>query len=214
MSPRRSIAEARRTRETIERHATDLATTIGLEGLSIGRLALDLGMSKAGVIGHFGTKEALQLAVIETAVETFVERVWAPAAAAAPGRSRLEALCDAWLDYLASDELQGGCFLTAAACEFDGRPGPVREAIATAVRAWLQVLAAEAATAIANGEIAGASPEQVAFELNALTQAANQAQQLLDDPTAFDRARRAMHRLLGEQLAASPRGAAPPRRRD
>jgi AcrR family transcriptional regulator len=196
MSPRRSIAEARRTREAIQRRATDLASTIGLEGLSIGRLASEMGMSKAGIIGHFGTKEALQLAVVDVAVSDFVERVWVPAASAVSGRRRLEALCDAWLDYLAGDHLPGGCFLTAAACEFDGRPGPVHDAIATAVGGWLQVLAAEAATAVGDGELDDVVPEQVAFELNAIAQAANQAKQLLGDPTAFDRAREAVRRVL------------------
>jgi AcrR family transcriptional regulator len=196
MSPRRSIAEARRTREAIQRLATDLASTIGLEGLSIGRLAGEMQMSKAGIIGHFGTKEALQLAAVELAAEDFVEHVWAPAASVAPGRRRLEALCEAWLGYLASDDLPGGCFFTAAACEFDGRPGPVHDAIASAVGRWLQVLAAEAATALRNGELDDAVPEQVAFELNAIAQAANQANQLLGDPTAFCRARQAVQRVL------------------
>lgn len=198
MSPRRSIAEAQHTRDTIKRLATDLASTIGLEGLSIGRLASELRMSKAGILGHFRSKEALQLAAVEVAIDDFVERVWAPAASVPPGRRRLLAICDAWLAYLASDELPGGCFLTAAACEFDGRPGPVRDAIATAVESWLRVLAAEVAVAVAHGEMPGARPEQVAFELNALAQAANQANQLLDDPTALDRARTAMRRLLAE----------------
>ena len=193
------MADARQTRQAIVRHATDLASHMGLEGVTIGRLASDLGMSKAGVLGHFGSKEALQLAALDAAVEDFVGRVWVPAASAPAGLQRLRALCDTWLDYLASGDLPGGCFLTAAACEFDGRPGPVRDAVATAVNAWLEVLAAEAETAIAAGELPeSTAPVLLAFELNAFTQAANQAHQLLDDPAAFDRAREAVRlRLVG-----------------
>src|SRR5688500_9465082 len=135
--PRRSVAEAERTRQRIVAEAHARASTVGLEGVTIGTLADDLHMSKAGVLGHFRTKTAIQLAAVDRAVEDFVAHVWVPAGVAA--------ICEAWLDYLASRP--GGCFFTAASCEFDGRPGPVRDAVAQAVRAWLDVLAAEIAAA-------------------------------------------------------------------
>jgi AcrR family transcriptional regulator len=186
--PRRSVAEAEKTRQRIVYRATATAGRVGLEGVTIGTLAGDLQMSKAGVLGHFPTKTAIQLAAVDRAVADFVAHVWVPASTTPPGLARLEAIADAWLTYLAT--LPGGCFFTAASCEFDGRPGPVRDAVAAAVRAWLDVLAAEAATA------GFPDPTQLAFELNALTQGANQSRQLLDDPTAFTRARAAMARLL------------------
>src|SRR5215216_288519 len=99
--PRRSAADARNTRDAIVGRAVDVASLEGLEGITIGRLATDLHMSKAGVIGHFGSKEALQLAALDAATEVFRSEVWQPAAEARPGRERLEAICDAWVNYLA-----------------------------------------------------------------------------------------------------------------
>src|SRR5690348_12354631 len=100
MSPRRSVAAAAGTRQAILAHAVDVASLSGLEGLTIGTLADDLSMSKAGVVGPFGSKEALQLAALERAVEIFTDRVWRPAADAEPGLPRLRALYESRLAYL------------------------------------------------------------------------------------------------------------------
>ncbi|GAA3045834.1 TetR/AcrR family transcriptional regulator [Streptomyces roseofulvus] len=157
-------------------------------------------MSKAGVHGHFGSKEALQLAAFDVAVEQFRERVPARAAqAAGPGLGRLLHLCDAWVDYLEREGIAGGgCFLTAAALEFDNRPGPVRDAVADAADRWLTHLARLAAEAVEAGDLPSETdPAQIAFELNGIAMAANQAIQLQRDPAAPDRARRAMHRTVG-----------------
>ena len=198
MSPRRSAAAARDTREAIVLRAAEAASTDGLEGLSFGRLAQDLDMSKAGVAGPFGTKEALQLAALDEAVAAFTRNVWEPAAHHEPGLARLTAIARAWTGYLGGSRcLPGGCFLTAAAAEFDGRPGPVRNAVAKNTRRWRKVLAAEARTAIGNGELPeDADPEQIAFELNALAAGANQERQLLGDPRAAERGLQAMLRVL------------------
>lgn len=198
MSPRRSAAEAAGTRSAILDRAVELASLEGLEGVTIGRLAGDLRMSKSGVLGHFGSKEALQLDALEVATEVFRAEVWEPAARHEPGLPRLRAICDAWIGYLRRDVFPGGCFLTAAACEFDGRGGPVREAVAKAFSDWLALLAREARTAIEKGELpAERDPRQVAFELNALAMGANQALQLHGDRSGARAARAAMDRTLG-----------------
>ena len=195
--PRRSVAEAEKTRRRILRRAADQAGRLGLEGVTIGVLADDLHMSKAGVLGHFRSKARLQLAVIDEVVAEFVAHVWTPSAGHAPGLSRLEALCEAWFAYFESDDLPDGCFLTAASCEFDGRPGPIRDAVAQAIGAWLDVLTAEVTVAQSDGDLPDDQPpDQVAFEINAVVQGANQGRQLLDDPHAFDRARSALRRIL------------------
>src|SRR3954447_7754041 len=98
--PRRSAAEARQTRASIIDRAVDVASVDGLEGLTIGRLAGDLGMSKAGVMGHFGSKEALQLAAVENASEACRRAVWEPAAGARPGLQRLVAIAEAWIGHV------------------------------------------------------------------------------------------------------------------
>jgi AcrR family transcriptional regulator len=197
MSPRRSLAEAQETRAAIVHRAVDVSSVDGLEGLTIGRLASDLHMSKSGVLGHFGTKEALQLAALEAAIDRFRREVWEPAAQAEPGLPRLLAICDAWISYLERDVFPGGCFLTAAACEFDGRDGPVRDAIADAMSLWYRALEAQVREAIDTGDLPqGSDPKSIALQLNALAMGANQALQLFDDRRAAQAARRAMRATL------------------
>lgn len=197
MSPRSSVAQASRTRATIVAEVVARASVEGLEGVTIGTIADDLGMSKAGVVGPFGSKEELQLAALERAIAIFRAEVWDRAAGSAPGLERLRAIAEQWVSYLERDVFPGGCFLTAAAAEFDGRPGRVKEAVEEALRLWNSVLAAEVRTAIANGEVdPDTDPTQVAFELNAIAMAVNQARQLRGDAGAGRRGRMAMARVL------------------
>ncbi|WP_369244041.1 TetR/AcrR family transcriptional regulator [Streptomyces sp. R41] len=197
MSPRKSVAETAATRDRIIESALALASAEGLEGLTIGRLATDLEMSKAGVIGHFGTKEALQLAVLDAAVERFRLRVPARAVGARPGTERLARAFGEWIDYMAEDEGHGGCFRTSVASEFDGRPGPVRDAVLEALAAWSAYVTAELNTAVDNRELPERTDvDQLVFELNGVALAANQSIQLHRDPLAPTRARRAIARLL------------------
>jgi AcrR family transcriptional regulator len=207
---RRSAADAARTRVAILDRSVALASVEGLEGLTIGRLAGDLQMSKGGVLGHFGTKEELQLAAFDAALEVYRREVWMPAKDAAPGHARLLAIADAWLSYLRRDVFPGGCFLTAAACEFDDRPGRVRDAVIAAHRLWIGVLAAEVRTAIVNGELPRATdPEDVAFGLNAIAMGVNQARRLGVDSGAPERGWRAMRALLGAPRARRRKRAEP-----
>ncbi|MEV0186468.1 TetR/AcrR family transcriptional regulator [Streptomyces sp. NPDC050625] len=197
--PRRSAADASDTRERILHCAVAIAARDGLEGVTIGRLADDLGMSKAGVYGHFGSKEALQLATFGLAVEQFQELVPARAAGTGTGIERLRRLCAAWIDYLEQGGIAGGgCFLAAAAMEFDNRPGPVRDAVARAADDWLAHLERLAAAAVEAGDLpSDTDPAQLAFELNGIALATNQAIQLQGDTAAPQRARRAMNRAAG-----------------
>jgi AcrR family transcriptional regulator len=197
MSPRKSVAEAAATRDRIIESALALASAEGLEGLTIGRLAAALEMSKAGVIGHFGSKEALQLAVLDAAVERFRLRVPARAVGARSGTERLARAFDEWIDYMAEGEAHGGCFLTSVASEFDGRPGPVRDAVLDALAAWSAYVATELNTAVETRELPERTDvDQLVFELNGVALAANQSIQLHRDPQAPTRARRAIARLL------------------
>ncbi len=197
VSPRRSAAAAARTREAIVERAVAVASTQGLEGLTVGRLAADLGLSKSGVIGHFGSKEGLQLAALDAALRVFREEVWERAASEPSGRARLRALCDAWLSYLERGVFPGGCFLTAASSEFDDREGPVHDAVSEALGLWLSAIEREAEVAIKRRELSPAVDSvQVAFELNALAMGANQALQLRGDRAALALARHGMARAL------------------
>jgi AcrR family transcriptional regulator len=197
MAGRRSVGEARDTRTAIIDRAVAVASLEGLEGLTIGRLANDLQMSKAGVIGHFGSKEVLQLVALEEAVARFRREVWGKAESATPGRPRLLAICRAWAKYIGEPVFPGGCFITATSFEFDGRAGRVHDLVAEANTTWLKTLANEVRTAIEAGDLpARTDPMQVAFELNALAIGANQARQLHRDLRAASRCLQAMRRVL------------------
>jgi AcrR family transcriptional regulator len=195
--PRASVAEAARTREAIIDHAVGVASKEGLEGLTIGRLAGDRDMSKAGVIGHFGSKENLQLATLESAIEIFRREVWEPAEKHRPGIRRLRALCDAWVSYIERRVFPGGCFFAAAATEWDDRGGPVRDELAAEATRWRKVLGREIRTAVQDGDLpASTDPRQLAMELNGVVLILNHDLRLLHDPKAGERARRAMRRIL------------------
>jgi AcrR family transcriptional regulator len=195
--PRRSAAEAQRTRESIVDRSVSLASIEGLEGLTIGRVAGEVGLSKAGVLGHFPTKEELQLAAAQRAFEIFREEVWQPAAALPAGRARLLAICDSWLSYLERDVFPGGCFVASASCEFDDRPGRVRDLIAGAQARWLKVLEAEARAAVRAGELSSSTdPADIAFALNATAMGVNQGLHLFADDQAPARGWRAMRATL------------------
>lgn len=201
MSPRKSVAEAAATRTRIIERALALGSVDGLEGLTIGRLAVDLGMSKAGVIGHFGTKEALQLAVVDEAVERFRRRVPGHALGARPGVERLSRAFEEWIDYMTGDEAHRGCFLTSVAIEYDERPGPIRDAILAALSRWSDYVAAELDEAVTAGELPhDTDVAQLVFELGGVILAVQQAILMHRDPTAADRGRRAIRRMLGKTL--------------
>jgi AcrR family transcriptional regulator len=202
--PRRSADQVANSRAATLQTAVQLASVVGLDGLTIGRLAEELDMSKSGLVGRFGSKEQLQLATLELAADIFRRTVYAPAAQAAPGLRRLNAICDAWIKYLGRPPFPGGCFLTTASVEFDARPGPVCESVKQVMDRWLRVLEAQASIAIETGELLPSTdPKDVAFTINALAVGANCAYQLGRDPRVLKRARRAMAQALSRDSFGS-----------
>src|SRR3954471_11843509 len=161
-----------RARHVILRRAADIASQDGLAGLSIGRLATDLGVSKSGLFGYFGSKEELQLATIRTAATVYLDEVVRPALAVPPGLARVRRLCDQWLSYSQRRVFPGGCFFFAVGAEFDARPGRVHDAVAAASGSFAALLRETAAEAVALGHV-DADAEVLAFELHALGRAAN-----------------------------------------
>ena len=203
-------AQGQRTREAILRTAVDLASAEGLEGLTIGRLAAELEMSKSGLFAHFGSKEELQLATIGAAREIYVEEVINPALENDAGLPRLWALLESWLRYAEAGIFKGGCFFVAASAEFDGRPGPVRDLVASTMRAWLGVLERSVVESQKAGHLdRGSDAAQVAFELNAIAMGANWSFQLYGDREVFDRASRAMVARLHGIATRAARGMLP-----
>jgi AcrR family transcriptional regulator len=193
-----------RTRRAILRKAVNIASVEGLEGLTIGRLASVLRISKSGLFAHFGSKEDLQCAVVDEAREIFVERVVRPAYQF-QGLQRLRALCENWLAYGEEKVFPGGCFFSAASLEFDDRPGRVRELIVGLMRKWLGNLEQAARDAQSAGEIMkAADASQLAFEIQALAMGANWSSRLFRDPSIFRSVRSAILRRIEQVTEATP----------
>ncbi|MEI2731014.1 MAG: hypothetical protein V9G08_03235 [Dermatophilaceae bacterium] len=204
--PRRSVTDAQLTRARIVRHAVSAASAEGLEGITIGSLATALGMSKAGVVGPFGSKAELQVEVLDRATAEFRSAVVKPALQASAGLPRLLEVVDHWMDYLSDSPFPNGCFITAASCELDGRPGNLRDRLADVVRRWNAFLVEQVEIGQGNGDIDPAwDPAELVQIIVGLAMAANQSVQLLDDRNAPDRARRIMTELAtGRRAGASP----------
>ena len=182
------------TRRSILDRAVQLARKVGLEGLSIGRLAEELSLSKSGLFAHFGSKDALQSAVIEHAREQFVADVMAPAFKAPRGEPRLRALVDRWFVW---GKEEGGCLFVALAAEYDDRPGPLRDALASTQRDWLDSLATAARIAIDEKHFkTDVDPHQVAFELYGIMLAQHNIGRLIEDPKVGMRSKRAVEALI------------------
>ncbi|GAA0239416.1 TetR/AcrR family transcriptional regulator [Saccharothrix mutabilis subsp. mutabilis] len=184
------------TRRQILRRAAEIASVEGLEGLSIGRLATELEVSKSGVFAHFGSKEELQLATVRAAAKIFVDEVVTPALDLPPGVARLELLLEGWLAYSERRTFPGGCFFYAVQAEFDARPGRVRDAVAEYGRSW-NALVRETVEGVPDLAV---DAGQVAFELVAFLEMANAQSVLHDDPAAYTRARAAVRSCLDRAI--------------
>jgi AcrR family transcriptional regulator len=197
MPGRRSAVDALETRVAILRRAADIASVEGLEGLTIGRLAAELEMSKSGVIGQFGSKEELQLATLEYAAGVFRRHVWEPVQHYEPGLQRLLGVCETWTRYADGSFFPGGCFIAAAQFEWDGRDGRVHDALADWTGRWRNALVADIESAIAAGDLpAETDPAQVAYSLEALAAGMNPARQLHGDTNAAAWTLQAMRAVL------------------
>jgi AcrR family transcriptional regulator len=206
---RRTRSDGERSRRAILAAAASLATVEGLNGLTIGRLADETGMSKSGLFSHFGSKEELQLATIATAEDVFREDVVAPALAGGEGRRRVELLCERFMSHVEGGVFPGGCFFASAVAELDTRPGRVRDRVADTARGWSELVLTTLREAQERGEIdPAADPAQLGFELNAILAHANALFVLDRDPGVFDVARRAIAERL--ERSATPAPAAGP----
>ncbi|KJS55360.1 TetR family transcriptional regulator [Streptomyces rubellomurinus subsp. indigoferus] len=193
----RRLLRGEETRRAVLRRAVEIASVEGLEALSIGRLATDLGLSKSGVFAGFGSKEELQLATVRAARRIFADAVLAPVADIPPGLARARALCEGWLAYSRTRVFPGGCFFFEVTAEFDARPGPLRDALADSARAWHRIVE----DTLAEARTAGAlRPDtdlgDLAFGLIALLEAANSQAVLHEEDTPYQRAGRLLLRLL------------------
>jgi len=191
------VARGDATRRVVLRRAVDVASVDGLEGLSLGRLATELELSKSGVFALFGSKEELQLATVEAALEIFRSYVVTPSLAVAPGLPRLRAICENWLDYSEKRVFPGGCFFFNAGAEVDARPGRLHDAVAAASGSFAEFIRETCRDAVSLGHL-DTDAEVLAFELHALGRAANADAVLNNATTPYALARRAIRSRLGD----------------
>jgi AcrR family transcriptional regulator len=202
--PRRRRSDGERSRSAILREAAQLATVEGIEGLSISRLAEAVGMSKSGLFAHFGSKEELQLATIETASALFNEQVVKPTSVARTGLERLQQLGENFLRHVEDGVFPGGCFFASVAAEMDTHPGPVRDLAVQLTEDWLRQLETAVRDAQADGAIEPSEDAaQLAFELDAYLLLANAQFVASQDSTPIERARRALAHRLSAAVTAS-----------
>jgi AcrR family transcriptional regulator len=199
-APRRR-SDGQRSRDAILHEAARLATTEGISGLSIARLADAVGMSKSGLFAHFGSKEELQLATIDTAHALFHEHVIDPAQLAPNGIERLRSLLENYLSHIEHHIFPGGCFWASVVAEVDMHPGPVRDGAIQVVSEWLGQIESAIRDAQAEGAIDPSEDhEQLTYELESFVLCANTYFVIMQERTPLDRARRAIDRRLALRL--------------
>jgi AcrR family transcriptional regulator len=193
------VGKGERTREVILERALRLASEVGLEGVTIGRLASSLDLSKSGLFAHFASKDELQVKLLERAAERFTDAVVRPALTAPRGEPRVRAMFERWLRWPKLVPQPGGCVFVQAAVELDDRPGPARDLLVRLQREWLDSLAQAVRTAQGEGHFrADLDPYQLAFEIYGIMLVCHHQTRLLRDRHAEDRARRAFERLIAD----------------
>ena len=203
----RALQKGQQTKAVIVDASLGLATHIGLEGLSIGALADVTGMSKSGVFAHFGSREELQISVIREYHNRFEQEVFYPAMSSPRGVARLRAMFDNWMKRT-SIEIDSGCIYISGAVEFDDRPGPVRDALASSVMTWHGALKRTITMAKALGELhADVDEDQMLFEIHGLILALHYEARFLKNPGSIDRANRGFDNILARYGAGAPAAA-------
>ena len=193
MSPAVAVNKGAATRESVVGHALSIALTDGFEGLTIGNVAQAVGMSKSGVFAHFGSREDLQLAVLDAAAQRFTDNVFMPAMREKRGLPRLRAIMRHWVIWMRNE----GCPMVSAAVEYDDRPGPIRDRVVEYQTRLRRELARAVQMAIDTGELkADCDPQQLAFEIFAVELALHHDSRLFKRNDSMVRAERSMQRLL------------------
>lgn len=193
------IARGNQTRQLVLKRTVEIASVEGLEGLSLGRLATELKLSKSGVFALFGSKEELQLATVRAAIKVYLEHVVQPTREIPPGIGRLWGVCTAWLTYSEQRVFPGGCFFYSVSAEYDAREGKVHDTIASARANWFSFLGQTVEEAQRAGEAQeGIDIPQLVFEVVALLETANAESVLHNDFTCYEKAAKGiLSRLRG-----------------
>ncbi len=185
------------TRAMILDVALATASKVGLEALSIGELAKEVGLSKSGLFAHFASKEDLQIEVVRKAIARFIELVISPALKRPRGEPRVRALFENWFDWSRASELPGGCLFIAVSSELDDQPGPLRDLLLASQKDWLGVIAQAARVAVEEGHFkSNLDAEQFAWQLDAFILGYHHSARLFRSKDAQKRAQRAFESLV------------------
>ncbi|HWM44254.1 MAG TPA: TetR/AcrR family transcriptional regulator [Burkholderiales bacterium] len=205
-----ALTKGEQTRVAILDEALRIGSKLGLEGLTIGSLADATGMSKSGLFAHFGSREDLQLAVLEHAAQLYAEKVFVPVLKIERGLPRLRALFERWLDWTLESGLPGGCIMISAAFEYDDRPGPIRDAAIANQHRGNAITQKAVRLAVEEGHLnPDTDPEQISFEMLGIVLASHNHRRLLGDKEARKRALTAFDELVSRHAApARPRARA------
>jgi AcrR family transcriptional regulator len=191
------VTKGEETRSAVLGSALSLASQLGLEGVTIGRLAEECGMSKSGLFAHFASKENLAVAILDEAVARFVAQVISPALKKPRGEPRLRALFERWLDWSKADFMPGGCIFVHASVELDDRPGPARDRLVASQKDWLATLAQAARIAVDEKHFKkDLDVDQLAHEMFSIAYGYHFLRRLLDPKETEKRARAAFERLI------------------
>jgi AcrR family transcriptional regulator len=197
------MSKGEETRSLVLREALALASEVGLEGVSIGKLAERVGLSKSGLFAHFDSKESLQVQILAEAIARFADMVVAPAIKKPRGEPRVRALFENWLKWAVADFMPGGCIFIAAAVELDDKPGPARDLLVGSQRDWLEVLAEAARIAIREGHFrSNLDVGQFAHEAYSIAYGHHFVSRLLREPKALQRTRKGFERLIDDARAS------------
>lgn len=192
-----TLTKGEQTRAAILDEALKIASRLGLEGLTIGSLADATGMSKSGLFAHFGSREDMQLAVLEHAAQIYGEKVFMPALRIERGLPRLRALFERWLDWTLESGLPGGCIMISTAIEYDDRPGPIRDAAIANQHRGNAIMRKAVRLAVDEGHLgADVDAEQISFEMLGIVLASHNHRRLLGDREARKRALKAFEELI------------------
>jgi AcrR family transcriptional regulator len=199
------VLKGEQTRKEIVARALEVASKVGLEGVTLGALANDLGRSKSGVFAHFKSKEALQLEALQEIVDRFLTTVFRPALAHPRGEPRLRALFENDLAWIKGSFFRGGCLLISLSYEYDDRPGPIRDLLVRSQRDWLASLARAAHIAIEEGHFRDdLDCEQFAYQMQSLCIGYQYNSRLLGDAKAEKQLRASFEQLVLSSRPASP----------
>ena len=189
--------KAELTRAAIVGAALDLAAAEGLEAISLQAVADRIGLSKSGVFSRVGSREALQIAVIEEFGRRFLADVFVPAMQQPKGLPRLNDIVRRWIIRTRDVEANQGCIFTAGAFELDDREGPLRDFLLGEVTRWRAALRRTVTQAIEAGHLKpDTDPEQLVGEIYAFIMGLLHDIRFLRDTRAAERAQRTWERLV------------------